>query len=272
MSLHGIHRHAPSLRELQRAMAAQIRGGEAVPGAALGRWLAVPPGVAPRERVAVYVDGYPARLQDALREQFPAIARLIGPARFHALVHRYLGAARLPSYNLNDAGAELSAMLRDDRLAAELPFLPDLAALEWAVARAFHAPEEPPLTPSALAALTPEAVLGGRIRFQPSVAVRASRWPIRALWEARDAAPGGIDVDLTVGERVLVHRVGFGVACAPIDAGRAAALQALLAGETLVVAAERTDDPAAVIAGLGEWLAAGIVVACGLDWPGASWD
>lgn len=265
MSLHGIHPDAPSLRELQRAMAARILGGESVPGAALGRWLAVPAGSVPRERVAVYVDGYPARLQDALREQFPAVARLIGPTRFHALVHRYLGAAHLPSYNLNDAGAELSVVLGDDPLTAELPFLPDLAALEWAVARAFHAFEAPPLTPAALAALTPAALLGGRVRFQPSVAVRASRWPIHALWEARDAAPGAIDIDLTVGEQVLVYRVGLGVIGAPIDAGRAAALQALLAGRSLADTADGAADPTAVVGWLGEWLAAGIVVACGLD-------
>ena len=264
MSLPDIHPPAPSLRELQRAMAAQILAADPHPSAALGRWLAVPPGAEPSERLAVYVDGYPARLHDALLEAFPAIARLIGSSRFHALVHRYLRAAALRSYNLNEAGAELSAWLGDDPLAAELPFLPDLAELEWAVNRAFHAVEHAPLMPAALAALTPEVLLAGRVRFQPSLALRASRWPIHALWEARDAEPGAIDIDLAVAEQVIVHRVGHGVACAPIDAGRAAALQALLAGETLAEVADQAEDPTAVIAWLGEWIAAGIVVECGV--------
>jgi hypothetical protein len=263
MSQHGIHRAAPSLRELQRAMAAQILAADSRPRAALGRWLAAPPGGQPSERLGVYVGGYPARLHDALLEAFPAVARLIGPARFDALVHRYLRAAALRSYNLNEAGGELSTMLRGDPLAAELPFLPDLADLEWALNRAFHACEETPLAPAQLAALDPQALLAGRVRFQPSLAVCASPWPIHALWEARDAEPGAIDIDLTVAEQVLVHRDGLAVDCAPIDAGRAAALQALLAGEPLADVAERADDPTAVIAWLGEWIAAAIVVECG---------
>ncbi|HSP99792.1 MAG TPA: DNA-binding domain-containing protein [Candidatus Dormibacteraeota bacterium] len=262
MSLQGIYDTAPSLRELQREMAAQILAADSRPRAPLGRWLAVPPGGQPSERLAVYVDGYPARLHDALLDEFPAVARLIGPARFHALVHRYLRAAGLRSYNLNDAGGELSAMLRDDPLAAELPFLSDLADLEWALTRAFHACEAAPLAPAQLAAQDPQALLAGRVCFQPSVAVRVSPWPIHALWEVREAAPGAIDIDLTVGEQVLVRRVGLDVDCAPIDAGRAAALQSLLAGDALADTAERADDPTAVIAWLGEWLAAGMIVAC----------
>jgi hypothetical protein len=144
MSQQGIHHDAPSLRELQRLMAAQILGADPHPPATLGRWLAVPPGSRPSDRLAVYVDGYPARLHDALGEQFPAVTRLVGAARFHALVHRYLRAAGLRSYNLNDAGAEMSAFLRADALGAELPFLADLADLEWAVVRAFHATDGPP--------------------------------------------------------------------------------------------------------------------------------
>jgi hypothetical protein len=260
MSQPSIPQSAPSLRELQRLMAAQILGADPSPPAALGRWLAVPDDSRASDRLAVYVEGYPARLHDALAEQFPAVARLVGAARFHALVHRYLRAAGLRSYNLNEAGAEMSAFLRADALGAELPFLADLAELEWAVVRAFHATDEPALAPAQLAAIDPAALLAGAVRFQPSVAVRESPWPIHALWEARDAAPGAIDIDLATGERVLVRRAGFAVACTPIDAGRAAALHALLAGHPLGDVAERADDPPAVIAWLGEWLAAGLVV------------
>jgi hypothetical protein len=78
MSLQGIHRDAPSLRELQRGMAAQILAADPQPRAPLGRWLAVPPGAAPSERLAVHVDGYAARLHEALAEEFPAVAHLVG--------------------------------------------------------------------------------------------------------------------------------------------------------------------------------------------------
>ncbi len=124
-----------------------------------------------------------------------------------------------------------------------------------------------PSTATDLAAVAPEDLLGGGVRFQPSVAVRTSPWPIHTLWDAREAAPGAIDIDLTVGERGLVWRDGLSVACTPIDGGRAAALESLLAGEPLADVAERADDPTAVIAWLGEWLAAGMIVEAGVTRP-----
>jgi len=260
----GIHPAAPSLRELQRQLAAQILAGEPQPPAALDRWVAVPPGHAAAERLAVHVDGYPARLHDALLDAFPAVAHLVGAGAFHALVQRYRHAAVLRSYNLNDAGSELAAHLRGDPLAAELPFLPDLAALEWAMARAFHAVETAPLAAAELAALAPETILAGGVRCQPSLALVESPWPIHALWSARETPHAAIDVDLTDAEAVVVWRRDLDVECLALDAEQAAVLRALLAGASVASAAEQAADPAAAIAWLGEWIAAGMVAACGV--------
>jgi len=200
---------APSLRELQRLFAAPILAGAADAPAALAEWLALPAGAAPAERLAVYVEGYPARLGEALTEQFPAVAHLLGGPRFAALVDRYQRASRLPSYNLNDAGAELAAFLRDDCLGGELPFLPDLAALEWAMTGAFHAVAVE-LDPALLTGDDAGAELE---RLAPAVAVVESGWPIYALWSARATPRDEIDIDLGVGESVLVCRDGDAVVC-----------------------------------------------------------
>jgi hypothetical protein len=203
------HPTAPSLRELQRLFAAPILAGAADVPAALANWLALPAGTVPAERLAVHVEGYPARLGEALAEQFPAVAHLVGGPRFAALVDRYQRAARLQSYNLNDAGAELPAFLADDGLAGALPFLPDLAALEWAMTRSFHAVAAS-IDPALLAGDDAGAALA---RLAPAVAVVESRWPIYALWSARATPREAIDIDLGVGESVLVCRDGDAVVC-----------------------------------------------------------
>lgn len=259
----GIQRDAPSLREVQRQLAAGILAGapcsEAVAASA-----AVPPGVVPAERFAVYVNGYPACLHDALAEQFPALAHMIGTARFHALVQRYQRGARLPSYNLNDAGAELTSFLRADPLAGELPFTPDLAALEWAVSRAFHAAEEAPLDAARFATWSGDDFANARLRFQPSVAVLESPWPIRTLWEMRDTPCDRIDVDLSVSECALVRRDGLQVECVAIEPAEASALRQLLAGATLgAVAADLAARGVAaeqVTGWFARWMAGGMVV------------
>ncbi len=203
------HPTAPSLRELQRLFAAPILAGAADAPEVLTEWLALPAGAAPTVRLAVYVEGYPARLGEALGEQFPAVAHLLGGPRFAALVDRYQRAARLESYNLNDAGAELPAFLRDDCIGGELPFLPDLAALEWAMTRSFHAVAAT-IDPARLAGDDAGAAMA---RLAPAVAVVESRWPIYALWSARATPRDAIDIDLGVGESVLVCRDGDAVVC-----------------------------------------------------------
>ncbi|MBI3388142.1 MAG: putative DNA-binding domain-containing protein [Deltaproteobacteria bacterium] len=177
------------------------------------------------ERLHVYLDGYPARLHDALVETFPAVAHMIGHGAMTHLTRRYLGALSLESYNLNDAGAELPAFLRADELTTQLPFLADLAELEWDIACAFHAHDESPLDPSVLTSWTLDDWEGARLRFQPSVALVCSPWPIRELWEARETPIEAIALDVhDRPDRVLVYRTGLAECCESVDSAEAAAL------------------------------------------------
>jgi hypothetical protein len=248
--------HAPSLRTVQRQVAAHILGAPPDAGAAaLVPWLALPPGARPEERLAVYAGGYPARLHEALAEQFPALAHLVGPRRFAALVRRYTAAVRLTSYSLNEAGAELPAFLLDDELSGALPFAGDLARLEWAVVRAFHAEEAAPLEAAELADWSLDDWAVATVRVQPSVAVLVSPWPLRALWEARETPIEAIDVDLRSGDQVVVHRAGFAVACTSIPAAEARALSWLLSGASLGAVIERLAEDGTGADELVSWFA-----------------
>src|SRR5262249_25309058 len=152
----------------------------------------------------------PARVASALADTYPAIAHLVGESAFHRLAHRYALAVARQSYNLNDIGAELPAHLRDDPLAEQLPFLPDLAVLESRVASAFHAFEQPPLAPERLAGWTPEEFQSARLAFQSSLAIVRSPWPVVVLWEAQDVPRDEIDIDVRDRPEIaLVHRRGF---------------------------------------------------------------
>jgi hypothetical protein len=219
------------------------------------------------ERLRVYAGGYPARLQDALVETFPAVAHLIGHGALTHLTHRYLRALSLQSYNLNDAGAELPAFLRADELTTQLPFLADLAELEWNIACAFHAHDESPLAPSALTSWSLDDWECALLRFQPSVALVCSPWPIRELWQARETPIEAIALAVhDRPDRVLVYRTGLAVLCESVDSDEAAALASLLDGRTLadVTArlAARGHDPAAVSAWFARWMSQGMIRGC----------
>jgi hypothetical protein len=248
-------------------MAARILGSASAErgdcGAALDDWLHVPNPARVAERLDVYAGGYPARIHDALAESYPAVANLVGACAFHALAQRYAAAVRLTSYNLNDAGAPMAGFLRDDALADDMPFLPDLAALEWRVARAFHAAERPPLDPRTLG-WGIEEWANAVLRFQPAVAVVSSAWPLLDLWVARDTPRDAIDVALHGRpDHVVVRRVDLVVRCESVSAAEAHALRLLLEGACLAAATERLEadghDPAAVLAWFSRWAGEGMI-------------
>ena len=139
----------PTLHEAQQWMAEAILGASS-DTAKLDALIVTPQRGEAAERISVYAGGYPARIEEASKENFPAVAHIIGEGAFHDLVHHYIDVVPLGSYNLNDAGAELPRFLRADRLTAGLPFLPDLARLECEVALAFHAHDQPPFDPAPL--------------------------------------------------------------------------------------------------------------------------
>lgn len=242
-------------------MAARILGPAAGdlsdPGDVFDAWVQVPAHASAGERMDVYAAGYPSRLYDALLDTYPAVAALAGAEAFAALAGRFAAAAALTSYNLNDVGADLPAFLRTDRLAVELPYLPDLAELEWRVAAAFHAAERPPLDPRRLG-WTIEEWATAVLEFQPAVAVLSSPWPLLDLWEHHrlDVAPQP--------QHVVVRRVDLIVRCEVVAAEEARCLQLLLGRRSLAQTAEQLErdgvDPSIVTDAFSRWTAAGMVV------------
>jgi hypothetical protein len=260
-----------ALREMQRWLASAILRPDRLQETAFAREaaerLAVPVAGAVVARLRAYADGYPARIGEALEEAFPALAHVVGHARFHGLIERYLPRVPAGLYNLNDVGAAFPAFLAGDPLAHELGFAPDLARLERAVHLAFHAREKAAFDPAGLAAWTMQEWSAATLEFQPSVALIESTWPIRDIWAARDTPVEEIDIDLQGrADRVLVHRAGFQVVCESIAEDEAAALALLLARLTLGEMAERLGgegrDAGAVAQWFARWSSRGLVTGC----------
>lgn len=248
-------------------MASRVLGpaaGDLVdPAASLDTWLRVPDPARAAERLRVYVDGYPARLHESLAETYPAVAHLAGEDAFADLTHRYAAQVPQTAYNLNDAGASLPAFLRGDPLRQSLPFLPDLAELEWRIAEAFHAHERTPLDPAAMG-WSMDGWAGAILHFQPSVAVVSSPWPVLALWAARDRPHDSVGDDRRDHcHHVLVRRAGLTVRVETVTGDEAHALALLLGGRRLAEATELLHahgcDPTTVSQWFSGWVAAGMI-------------
>ncbi len=174
--------------------------------------------------------------------------------------------ARLPrSYDLGCAGDRLASFLLTDPLSERLPFLPDLAKLEWAVANAFVAADAHPLQRSDLAGLDPKEVASLPLRTVPGTAVVRSEWPLLDIWGLRDVPDGDVNLDVTGRpSTVLIYRRGREVRWRVIDEAEEQLLRAACRGTSLDQLDIRAAGAvAAMVAAFGRLLAAGVFAADG---------
>ena len=116
----------------------------------------------------VYVEAYALRLLEALRNDYPGLLRLAGPAEFERLGRAYIAAHPSRRPNLRWFGAELPGFLRWREEWRGLPAFADVAAFEWAEGEAIDAADRATVDADALATIPPEAWPGLGLVFHPS--------------------------------------------------------------------------------------------------------
>jgi len=215
------------------------------------------------ERLGIYADMYLWRLTDALREDYPKLAALLGDERFLALAETYAREHPSDRPDLGQFGRHLPAFLR--RFPAPgRPDLADLAALEWARSEVFLEAPAPAVARDALGALGSEGFLDARLELIPALRVLVLDHDASAVWrrlengEAAGAPTAGVTA-------VVVWRSGFEVFHARVELDEARAIETALAGALLprvCAAFEQREDPAAAaFAALASWLGEGWIAA-----------
>lgn len=184
----------PSLRDLQDAMRRSII--ERDDGDAIAHIVAN--GIAPQDRLSVYRNTFTQTLIRALRLSYPAVDRLVGAAFFDAAAGDFVVQQPPRSSFLDDFGGDFAAFLERFAPAASLPYLADVARLEWAVSRALHAPDAAALSLASLGSV--DAADYAQICFtpHPSVSLIHTIFPADVIWcavlEDDDAALAAIDL------------------------------------------------------------------------------
>jgi len=194
-----------------------------------------------KRRLAIYRRAVTANLVGALRGAHPVVVRLVGDAFFHEAASRFAHANPPHSGDLNRFGGGFAGFLAGYDSATSMPWLADVARLEWACHEASMAGDGEPLDIEALAHVPPEAQGELRFSFHPAVRVVKSAWPILAIWESnqpdRDGTP-----DRDEGEdSVLVWRESGSVRAVALGLREAAFVEALAAGRGLDDAAGEPD-------------------------------
>jgi hypothetical protein len=198
---------------------------------------------------AVYRRNLHGNFATVLALEFPAVQRLLGEIAFRALARAFQRAHPSTRGDLHRIGAPFADWLRTQPELGALPWIADVAALEWAWEEAAVALDAvAAVDVAAFVAMDPDRQLALRAQLHPALRIVQSAAPIHSIW--RDNLPdaegriAALAADYTLsldrgGEAVLVERPGRTVEVSTLQPAEATWLAALAQGETLGTAIDR---------------------------------
>jgi hypothetical protein len=240
-----------SLREMQTGFAAALfnAGASSVaPGIRAD-------GISPATRLGFYRTNVFENYRKALSATFTATEQVVGSGFFGALAEEYIRRHPSRSGDVGQHGVQFPEFLGRHRCSRELPYLADLARLEWCVDESFNEANADPLDLQRLAAVPEEQCERLRFQLAPSCRLLSSRFPINRIWNVcQPDHDGEVGVDLDEGGvDLLIQRRGFAVVIEALGPGEFAMLMALSAGHEFASAhqyaraADDSFDPAAFL-------------------------
>ena len=254
-----------ALLELQHAVYRSLVERDDEEAAALIR----PDGLAAADRLSIYRSTLFGALTNALRLSYPAVHRLVGADFFEAAAHRFIAAQPPRDAYLDHYGAGFPDFLARFPAAWSVPYLPDVARLEWSVSRALHAPDAAPLDMPALAAVGGSSQELVSFVPHPSLGLIRASYPVDTIWRAvleqDDETLGAIDLD-DAQLWLLIQRLPTGIDVQRMSEAAWRFTSALCAGQPLGEAVDLAcgSDVATLLA---EHLAAGRFIAFHLTEP-----
>lgn len=195
-------------------------------------------------RYAVHRNNCTHALIDAFQAGYPVSRALLGEACFAHAARECARAQPPRTPVLAEYVQVFPRFLAGTPLVADVPYLADVARLEAACLRVYHAADAAPVPVSAWQALLadPQRLAAASVRLHPAMAWLACTHAAVDIWQAHVQAEhlqlAELDgIDVTIAQDALLWRGDDGLPrMAAMPTGSAAALDALQAGASLLVA------------------------------------
>lgn len=164
--------------------------------------------LSPEKRIEIYRHNIFSTLTGALSDLYPVTEKIVSAPFFRHLAEQFIRVTPSRSGDLNMFGSEWPEFLRRHPEAINLPYLADVAKLEWAWHQAFHAADYAAFDLARLGLVPPDQHAALRFMLHPSAAFIASSHPIVLIWEMNQTDHvGDMKLDWTLpGDFALVSR------------------------------------------------------------------
>lgn len=223
--------------------------------------------VGPYSRAEIYAQAYPARLLEALADNYPKLQALLGETQFNEMGLAYL--AQFPSrhYSVRWFGEALASFIQYHESYSQVPVLDDLAKFEWALTLAFDAQNAKIMAVEEIAAFAPES--WPQMVFIPHPSVQllplVSNAPV--IWQALQDQQIPPDSIVSANSQAwLIWREGITVYFRAAQSAEAVAFRALMEAKPFsaicqsmleVAGSEQATHQAASL--LQTWMSSGLI-------------
>jgi len=193
-------------------------------------------------RLTIYRQTIFHSLQNALSTSYPVIGRLVGSEFFRFLTQQYIQQYPSVSGDLNRYGDAFFQLLQALPEVSELPYIADIAQLEWFVQLAENARDSSAFPIEKLMAVAPEHYPSLQFFLNSSVFLLSSQYPIADIWLANQADNDG-SVELQTGKfYTLIQRHDYQVTVTTLNAEQWTFLTAIEQGISFGAICESLTD------------------------------
>jgi hypothetical protein len=200
----------------------------------------------PTRRLGVYRNNVLVSLVDALASTFPVTQQLVGEEFFRAMAQLFVRQQPPRSPVLARYGGALPDFIAQFAPAASVPYLGDVARLEWLRLQALHAADALPADTDAIARCLadPEALARTRWHLAPSLQLFAAPFAAVSIWAAHQEGSGLAleNVDVDQAESAWIFRSDLDVMVLQTAPGEHALAQALQGGAPLGEAVDHAQS------------------------------
>ena len=134
-----------------------------------------------KPQLGIYRNNVRATCHETLADNFETVCRVIGEDCFAGMVVRFIGEYPPSLQQLSLYGEHFPGFLQSQSELKHLPWLADVARLEWLMVESFHAHPAASLTASQVAGSIESGL--DRLTLHPSCRLMCSPWPIVSVWQ-----------------------------------------------------------------------------------------
>ncbi|WP_434591547.1 putative DNA-binding domain-containing protein [Pseudomonas sp. R4-83] len=199
-------------------------------------------GADPASRFAVYRNNVQASLINALADSYPVVQQLVGEEFFRAMAAIFIRSQPPKGPLMSRYGETFADFIAQFEPIAGVPYVADVARLEYLRVLAYHAADAQPIRPEHVSAALANPQTIGELTFglHPSLHLLDSVFTVVAIWAAHQQEQSLAGIGLNQGQHALVLRNGIDVEVFTLEAGASVFIRHLNNGEPLLAAAENS--------------------------------